>query len=329
MADPLVDLEAARSAVYAHLAPTPLVRARGMDACLKLECVQKTGAYKVRGALAALSAQCARGDYRPVVAASAGNHAAGMAWAARALGLSATAVVPQDAPETKVAQTRSLGATVLRHGSSFEHARSYAQRLARQLHARLLAPFDDLDIIAGQATVGHELLAHAPDVVVVPVGGGGLASGICLAMAHTQTRVVGVRVRAAERMNSIADGTRVAALGEHTRSILHHYLHDLIEVSEQQVREAMARLYIQHGLVTEGAGALSYAALDEVRGHRRVAVVSGRNIDSGRFADVMESTPMAPRWPSNPRMEEHGATVQVEEWGGETGSRNGTGALPR
>lgn len=281
-------LAAAQVAVRARLGPTPLVRSHWAGASLKLESLQQTGAYKVRGALAALTAQVARGDVRPVVCASAGNHAAGMAWAARALGLRAVAVVPREAPEAKVARTRGLGAEVIRQGASFEAAAAWARDLARARGYRFLHPFDDPDVIAGQATVGAELLAHAPDVVMVPVGGGGLAAGVCLALAPRGVRVVGVRVCDADRMHSVADGVRVEVLGERTAAILDRYLHDLVTVTDTEVREAMRRLYVEDGLVVEGAGAVATAGLGRVSGRRRVAVVSGGNVDARVFRGICE-----------------------------------------
>ena len=291
MADPsVVRLAQARAVVSAHLRPTPLVRAPRLGASLKLESQQETGAYKVRGALVALHAQVARGDHRTVVAASAGNHAAGMAWAARTLGLSAVAVVPMDAPASKVARTEGLGARVVRHGQTFAEAAQHAQYLSRRHDWRFLHPFDDLDIIAGQSTVGQELIPHTPDVVLVPVGGGGLAAGVALAFAGTHTRVLGVRVRSSERMTSVADGVRVGQLGARNQAILSDHLAGMLTVSESEVHVAMRRLYRDEGLVVEGAGAVAVAALPQAPGHRRVAIVSGGNVDPSVFRTVVRAT---------------------------------------
>lgn len=280
-------LQAARQVVTQHLRPTPLVRSRWAGASLKLECVQRTGAYKVRGALAALSAAVRRGDRRPVVAASAGNHAAGMAWAARTLGLGATAVVPLDAPQSKIDRTEALGAEVIRYGRSFEDALHHAKELARTRGWRFLHAFDDLEVMAGQATVGSELWSHAPDVVLVPVGGGGLASGVALAFAGTATRVIGVRVCDQDRMTSVADGVRVSTLGALTSAVLERHLHQLVWVTDVEVQLAMRGLYLHDGLVVEGAGAVSVAGLAKVHGVRKVAVVSGGNVDRGVFRGVV------------------------------------------
>ena len=296
MAHPGVgDLTAAWATVSRHLRPTPLVRSRWAGASLKLESHQQTGAYKVRGALVALRAQLARGDRRTVVAASAGNHAAGLAWAARALGLDAVAVVPEDAPAAKIARTRALGARVLRHGDSFAAAFAHATVLARTEGWRFLHPFDDPDVIAGQSTVGRELWGHAPDVVLVPVGGGGLAAGVALAFAGTGTRVLGVRVRAHERMGSVADGVRVARLGIRNAAVLDAHLDGMLHVSEAEVHAAMRALYHQDGLIVEGAGAVAVAGLRQAPGGRRVAVVSGGNVDPAVFGAVVGRTPRPAR----------------------------------
>ena len=288
MADPLVgDLEAAWETVSAHLRPTPLVRSHWAGASLKLESHQQTGAYKVRGALVALQAQVARGDHRPVIAASAGNHAAGMAWAARRLGLEAVAVVPACAPVSKVARTRALGARVIRHGRDFAEAAAHATDLARSNGWRFLHPFDDPHIIAGQSTIGRELSEHSPDVVLVPVGGGGLAAGVSLSFSGTRTRVIGVRVRASERMDSVADGTRVARLGKRNAALLDVHLDGMITVSEAEVHAAMRGLYRREGLIVEGAGAVAVAGLRHVPQGRRVAIISGGNIDRGDFKHIV------------------------------------------
>ena len=292
MADPAVgELEAAWGWVSSHLRPTPLVRSCWAGASLKLECEQETGAYKVRGALVALQARLQRpGAPRTVVTASAGNHAAGLAWAGRALGVSVVAVVPEGAPAAKVARTRALGARVLVAGQDFAAASACAVSLARTQGWHFVHPFDDPHIIAGQSSVGRELLAHAPDTVVVPVGGGGLASGVCLAFAGTATRVVGVQVRDGDRMDSVADGVRVKRLGRRTAEVLRRHLHGWVTVTEEEVRTAMRRLYEEDGVVAEGAGAVAVAGLPQVSGGRRtVAVVSGGNVDPAVFRSVVGS----------------------------------------
>ena len=182
------DLAAARARITAALAPTPVVAARSRDAWLKLENLQITGSFKVRGALNAIARGVESGDRRAIVAASAGNHGQGVAWAARRFGLSACVVVPRDAPRAKVEGCRALGAEVVVGGDGYESCWALAHQLAGRRGARLVHAFDDPDVIAGQATVGFELAALAPDVVLVPVGGGGLAAGVGLALRGATSR---------------------------------------------------------------------------------------------------------------------------------------------
>ena len=267
---------------------------------MKLENLQHTGAYKVRGALNALAMQVGRGDRRSVVAASAGNHSAGMAYAARCLGLRAIAVVPESAPQSKIQRTEQLGAQVIVRGAGFEEAQEYAQSLARREGARFLPAFDDPDVIAGQGTLGWEVLAHRPDVVLVPVGGGGLASGMGLVLKAHGIRLVGVQVAGVDSMrrtlageplsrpaSTIADGTRVYEPGQLTRRICRTVLDEIVTVSEREVVHAMVRLAREENLMVEGAGALSVAALPKVHGRRRLAVISGGNVDIGQLSALV------------------------------------------
>lgn len=285
---------------------TPVVPSAAFGGLLKLETLQITGAYKVRGAFNALMMQVASGDRRPVVAASAGNHAAGVAWAGRALGLSVVTVVPEGAPETKVTRTRSFGAQVLRHGADFEAAFAEAKRLSEVHNWRFLHPFDDLDVIAGQGSVGVELLAERPDVVALPIGGGGLASGVGTLLKAYGVRVVGVQIRGVDAMaqtlghtasstvcsRTVADGIAVRTVGEKTAEICREVLDDLVLVTEDEVRIAMRRLALEDHVIAEGAGAVAAAALDRIPGHKKVAVVSGGNVDPLELVRVLAPTPM-------------------------------------
>lgn len=289
----VADVAAAASRLRPLLAPTPLVRSERFEAWLKLETLQATGSYKVRGASNAMLVALANGDRRPIVAASAGNHARGVAWAANRLGLTAHTVVPVTAPLTKVRGTEALGAKVIRFGSSYEEAQEHALLLGRQNGWRLLPAFDDADVIAGQGTVGWELLDPLPDVVLVPLGGGGLAAGIGVALASRGVKIVGVHVEGLDAMaralagrapldaapSTIADGVRVRSVGHLTRSICAHVLDDIITVPEALVRKTVVELAAFDRVVAEGAGALACAALERVRARRKVAVVSGGNID--------------------------------------------------
>ncbi|WP_437605579.1 pyridoxal-phosphate dependent enzyme [Sorangium sp. So ce834] len=311
----ITDVAAAAARLRPLLAPTPLVRSERFDGWLKLEALQVTGSYKVRGALNAMLVALAGGDRRPVVAASAGNHARGMAWAARRLGLEAHAVVPVTAPRTKVLGAEMLGASVIRSGDSYEDALEHARALAARHDWRFLPAFDDPDVIAGQGTVGWELEA-SPDVVLVPIGGGGLASGVGLAMRERGVRVVGVQVEGVDAMAraldgrpelanvpaTIADGVRVRAAGELTRRICAEVLDDVVTVPESELRDVVVELAAFDRVVAEGAGALACAALGRVKGRRKIAVVSGGNIDLATLAvlagDAARARPAGTTLPS-------------------------------
>jgi threonine dehydratase len=315
-------LDEAQRRVGAALAPTPAVRSEARGAWLKLENLQPTGAYKVRGAFNALAAQIERGDRRPVVAASAGNHGLGVAWAARHLGLPATVVVPASAPSNKARGCAALGAEVAIGGADFESCVATAQALARARGARFLHAFDDPEVIAGQATVAAELLPLCPDVVVVPIGGGGLASGVGSLLRRAGVRVVGVQVAGVDSLRralaaagggdgrdgagadeaaggarggapTLADGLRVAAPGALTRRICAALFApgDLIVVEEAEIAATMAALALREKVIAEGAGAAAVAALDRLparaAGARRFAVVSGGNVDAGVLARLL------------------------------------------
>ena len=313
------DVRRATVRIHKHLDPTPVLRSGRLNAHLKLENLQVTGAYKVRGALNALSIQVERGDHRPVVAASAGNHSAGMAWAADRLGLSCTAVVPSSAPRAKIEATRALGAEVIIHGDRFEDAARLAEELGTQRGYRLLHPFDDPDVIAGQGSVAMELLEYRPDVVIVPIGGGGLASGVALALRRFGVRVVGVQVEGVDSMRrtlaglrpftepaiTIADGVRVKSPGLVTRRVCGRLLDRVITVTEAQVKAAMISLFREEGLVTEGAGALATAALPQVSGERKLAVVTGGNVDPKTLRDLLTNTTRSSTIPHLQRLHEN------------------------
>ena len=297
----LDDVRAAAERLHPYISKTPVVWSERLHAWLKLENLQLTGSYKVRGALHALLRRQQRAPVEEVVAASAGNHAQGVAWAAHRLGLRATVVMPRHAPLTKRRGTERYGAQVLCEGSTFEDAQRIAQDLARARRAYFLAPFDDPDVIAGQGTVGIELMSMAPDVVLVPIGGGGLASGVGLALKPSGARVIGVQIEGVDGMArclhgrepltqaapTIADGVRVATAGRLTSKICRSVLDDVVLVTEREVRSAIVRLAEDAGIVAEGAGALAVAGLTKISGERSVAVVSGGNIDLQTLAPLL------------------------------------------
>jgi threonine dehydratase len=314
------DVLAAQARLRAYLPPTPLHYAERFGVWLKLENLQRTGSYKVRGALNALLAARERGDARPVIAASAGNHAQGLAWAAYRLGVQAITVMPFGAPANKIAGVAHWGATVRQHGDSYDEAYAFARELAEQNDYRFLSAFDDPDVIAGQGTVGIEIAAYAPDVVIVPIGGGGLAAGVALALKSQGVRVVGAQVEGVDAMAralkgdirdiapvaSLADGVRVKTPGFITRRLCAHLLDDVVIVREAELRETLVRLALEENIIAEGAGALALAAGRRVSGKRKCAVVSGGNIDAAVLAGLLsEVRPRAPRKPRRRTQELH------------------------
>jgi threonine dehydratase len=318
----VADVLAAQSRLRRFLPVTPMHFAERFGVMLKLENLQRTGSYKVRGALNAMLAAQERGDHRPVICASAGNHAQGVAWAAYRLGVQAITVMPHGAPETKIAGVAHWGATVRQHGNSYDEAYAFARQLAEQNDYRFLSAFDDPDVIAGQGTIGIEIGPHAPDVVIVPIGGGGLASGVALALKSQGVRVVGAQVEGVDSMAraikgdvreidprpSLADGVRVKVPGFITRQLCARLLDDVVIVREAELRETLVRLALEENLIAEGAGALALAAGRRVAGKRKCAVVSGGNIDAATLATLLsEVRPRPPRKPRRRQAEPAGA----------------------
>lgn len=307
------DVLAAQARLRRYLPPTPLHHAERLGCWLKLENLQRTGSYKVRGALNALLAGRERGDQRPVIAASAGNHAQGLAWAARQLGAQVITVMPINAPETKVAGVAHWGATVRLHGENFDEAREFALALAEKNDYRFLSAFDEPDVIAGQGTVGLEIAELQPDVVLVPIGGGGLASGVALALKSQGVKIVGAQVEHVDAMAcvlrgeteperlpvTLADGARVRVPGTLTRRLLAELLDDIVIVREAELRETLVQLALEAHVIAEGAGALALAAGRRVTGKRKCAIVSGGNIDAGVLAQLLSD--VRPRPPRKPR----------------------------
>ncbi len=312
------DVDGARAALAGAVVRTPvlasaeLAAALGAPVALKAECLQGTGSFKLRGALskvAALGERAAAG----LVTASAGNHARAVAQAARLTGVGCEVFMPRDAAVSKVAAVERLGASVVLDGASVEEALGLARERAQRTGAALVHPFDDLDVIAGQATLALELLEDVPDLarVVVPVGGGGLASGIGIALrrAGADVELVGVQARAcAPYARALADGGPVDALdlaagatiadgiaikrpGVLTLPLLRELLDRLETVSEEEIAGAMVFLAEHAKLVAEGAGAVAVAAILAGRLPPRagttVAIVSGGNVDSGLLAGLL------------------------------------------
>jgi threonine dehydratase len=309
------DVRRARGAIADVAKRTPVLpsitlsQRVGADVTLKAESLQRTGSFKLRGALnklAALGEGCARG----VTAGSAGNHAWALAQAAAARGVPCEVFMPSEAPLSKSEGCSALGATVHRCGTTVEECVAAARERAAEADMAFVHPFDDPDVVAGQGTLGLELLEEVPEVgkVVVPVGGGGLASGVAIAMKSTRpdVEVVGVQVdamaaypqslRRGEPVEvsprlTIADGIAVKRPGELTLALIREWLDDVVVVPEDDVAEAMVLLMEKAKLVVEGAGAVGVAALlggqtaPAARGST-VVVLSGGNVDAGLLASI-------------------------------------------
>jgi threonine dehydratase len=294
----LPEIEQARGRLAEIARSTPvygsetLSRLAGRPVHLKAENLQRTGSFKIRGAINRLATLSAVERAAGVVAASAGNHAQAVAWAAREAGVQATIFVPQDAPMAKVEATRSYGAAVQMIGEGLEEAVSAARAHVAATGARFVHPYEDEAVVAGQGTIGLELAEHLPqaETVLVPVGGGGLAAGIGLALRGVLSAVRLIGVRAAPEAFAIADGIAVKQPGELTGPILDEVLDDLVEVANEDVAQAIVLLLERTKLVVEGAGAVGIAALLEgkIGGNGPVAVVlSGGNIDASTLITVM------------------------------------------
>jgi threonine dehydratase len=286
------DVEQARARLAGIARVTPVFRSAtfsrlaGRDVWLKAENLQRTGSFKARGAVNRVAALDEDERARGVVAASAGNHGQAVAWAAREADVPATIFVPQDAPMAKVEATRSYGADVELVGEGFEQAVQAGREHAESAGATYIHAFEDPVVVAGQGTVGLELAEQLEDVetVVVPVGGGGLAAGIALAMPGSH--IVGVRT--GHEGFAVADGIAVKELGGLASTILHQ--HDMVEVSSGEIAQAIVLCLERTKLVVEGAGAAGVAALlaGRVDGSGPVAIVlSGGNIDATTLISVM------------------------------------------
>ncbi len=283
----------------------------GCELFLKAENLQRAGSFKVRGAANKIAALTPDQKARGVIAASAGNHAQGVALAAANLDIPCTIVMPTGASLPKVEATRGYGATVLLQGDDFDQSQRYARRVMRENGMIFIPAFDDPAIVAGQGTIGLEMLEQVEglDAVVVPAGGGGLISGIGLAIKETTPgiRVVGVQAAAATAVvdsykagrrvtvkgrATVADGIAVGAPGRITLPLVSRYVDDMVVVEEDEITQAMMLLLERGKLLVEGAGAVGFAAVlggkIEVAGKRVAVVLSGGNVDTHLIARVME-----------------------------------------
>lgn len=284
----------------------------GASVSLKLENHQHTGSFKSRGALNRLLTLSDEQRKNGVVAASAGNHAQGVAFHAQRLGIQATIVMPLGTPLAKVGKTRDYGAEVVLRGDTYEEALAHAQEITTERGATYIHGFDDDYIIAGQGTLGLELLEQNPyaHVVVLPVGGGGLVAGVALALKHVNpsVRIVGVEVSGVPSMQralaeggpvtvipgrTIAEGIAVGRVGQRCYEICCEHVDEWVSVEEDEVARAILYLLEQEKTVAEGAGAATVAALlagkvNIPKGDKVIAVVSGGNIDVNVISRIIE-----------------------------------------
>lgn len=318
----LADVERAQALIAGRVRRTPLSesaalsRLAGAQVHLKLENLQFTGSFKERGAAARLLSLTAEERGRGVITASAGNHAQAVALHASRLGVVATVVMPEATPLVKVQATESHGAHVLLHGSGYDAAAERAAELAAETGAVYVHPFDDLQVMAGQGSIGLELLEQLPEVdaVIVPVGGGGLIAGIAtvLRAKKPDVRIIGVESRTFPGMRraleselpaslppaalpggkTIADGIAVRRVGQLTRQIVKALVDEIVLVDEEEIAEAILLLLERERTVAEGAGAVGLSALLHrelgLGGQRVAVVISGGNIDMKLISRVIE-----------------------------------------
>jgi threonine dehydratase len=307
----------ARELLAGIVRKTPLQSSRtfsglaGANLFLKLECLQLTGSFKVRGAFVKVSRLSDKQAGYGVIAASAGNHAQGVAYAAAIKKIPCTIVMPQNASPAKVAATRSYGANVVRRGANYDEAWEATQEIAKTEGSTIIHAFDDRDVIAGQGTIGLEILEDLPDVdrIYMPVGGGGLAAGVAIAVKSKKSnvKIIGVESKAFPAMKesiakgslqstkqgySIADGIAVKQPGKLTYEIVSKYLDDIVLVDDVSIVKTMFLLMERAKLVVEPAGAASLAYLISNDGHagkkdKVASVLSGGNVDMYLLGQVV------------------------------------------
>jgi len=309
------DIRGAAALLEGHIVPTPCVRSAtlsaitGAEVTLKLENLQFTGSFKDRGAYIKLHGLTEAERARGVIAMSAGNHAQAVAHHARNLGIHAVIVMPRFTPNVKVEHTRALGAEVLLYGEGVDEAGDEASRIGAGRGLTFVHPYDDPDVIAGQGTIGLEMLLHDPelDVLVVPIGGGGLIAGIATASKglRPDIEIVGVETERFPAMlrvlegrtpefgpYSIADGIAVKHPGRLTKAIIRELVDRILLVDEADIEAAVLLLLEIEKTVAEGAGAVPLAALTRYREHfagKRVGlVISGGNIDLPILSSIIQ-----------------------------------------
>lgn len=311
----LEKFEDAYNVVQKVVLPTTLIKSEffskqcGNIVYLKPENMQLTGAYKIRGAYYKISTLSDEDRQKGLITASAGNHAQGVAYAAKAYGVKATIVMPTSTPLIKINRTKAYGAEVVLHGSVYDEACQYALKLAEEHGYTFIHPFDDLDVATGQSTVAMEIIKDLPfvDKILVPVGGGGLATGVsALAkMLNPNIKVIGVEpsgaaclkaslakgeVTTLDQVDTIADGTAVKTPGSNIFPYLQQNLDDIITVDDSELIVAFLDMLENHKMLVENSGLLTVAALKhlEAKDEKVVSILSGGNMDVITFASVVQ-----------------------------------------
>lgn len=315
------DIEEAKHIVEKYARKTPLIQSMflsrnvvGGDVFLKLENMQLTGSFKFRGANNKINHLSDEERERGIITVSAGNHAQGVALTGNLLGIKTTVVMPEEAPQAKRDATAGYGAEVDIHGETFDEAKKWMHERAKKEGKTIVDPFNDQLVIAGQGTIGLEILDDLWDVdtVVIPVGGGGLISGMAIALKsfNPSIHIVGVQSENVHGMKksidegsitfhhddfTIADGTDVAVPGDITFPIVQELVDEIVTVSEEEISRAMKDLMQRTKVVAEGAGALPTAALEShkiddkwLKDKKVVAMVSGGNVDLSRISGIID-----------------------------------------
>lgn len=313
----LREIELAAKRLEKTIHRTPVERSKtfselaGADVYLKYENQQKTGSFKIRGASNKIAALVERGEAKSVVASSAGNHAQGVAYAAHVHNIPATIVMPKAAPIAKVQATEGYGAKVVLCGDCYDDAYKKALEICENEGATFLHPFDDPEVIAGQGSIGFEILQDLPmvDTIIVPAGGGGLLAGVaaCIKQINPRVRVIGVQAEGAnpicrsfhekkdislDSVSTIADGIAVKNPGKLTMELINKYADDVVTVSDSEISAAILLLMERTKQIVEPAGATPLAAVlngkVDVAGQKVVCVMSGGNIDVSFIHRIIE-----------------------------------------
>ncbi|OUB44148.1 threonine ammonia-lyase, partial [Bacillus thuringiensis serovar iberica] len=315
----ITDIKKAKEILDVNARKTPLVKSfyltskTGGEIYLKLENMQLTGSFKFRGAFNKISQLTNEEKERGVIACSAGNHAQGVALSSHLLGIKSKIVMPTSAPQAKVDATRGYGSEVILYGDTFDDAKAKCEEIIKETGETYLHPYDDVEVMAGQGTIGLDILDDMWDVdtVIVPIGGGGIISGIAVALKsfNPSINIIGVQAENVHGMKAsydageivshykaptIADGCAVKIPGNLTFEIVKNLVDEIVTVSEEELEVAMKDLLQRGKAVVEGAGALATAALlagkvdKYVQGKKVVAVISGGNVDLKRISSVCE-----------------------------------------